>query len=285
MTRRALLPLLAASLLVGAGCQPSGPLVGGSPLAVRDAKVVSLSPSTTEIITKTGLNNQLIGRSANCNWPLNLASVSVVMTGTAPDYEKIVGLKPNLVVYDEALFSQAEIQKIKDLGIETLGWNPNSLKEYENQAWQIVNVMGGVMMTSEYIDGIHRYIQSGEAGLEEKGLSDVRVAVVVGRDNYLLAGTESLWADLLAQMGAKVIGPKGTSYAPMNVEAIIQGNPEVIFAAGTGEQILKDPRLRTVKAVAGRQVYNIDADVLLRRGGRLDQLTEAFSVGLNKVDR
>lgn len=102
--------------------------------------------------------------------------------------------------------------------------------------------------------------------------------------SYLAPGTDSFWADILRQCGVNPLGPKAKAFAPINVEAIVQADPQVIFTStGVGAKVLGDPRLQTVAAVKNKRVYEIETDVLVRRGARIDMLVDSIGVAIGKL--
>lgn len=284
MLRKGFLPLLAGALLILAGCEGREP-VGGVRREIARPKAVSLSPSVTEILSKTGLFENMIGRTMSCDWPANVLKTTVVTSGTSPDFEKIAGLKPDYVVYDGALYSEADLAKFKELNIKTLKWDPNTLKEYEQQGLTLSRDLGGETGMSEYMDSVYRSIQEANATRERDGVEQARVGLMTGSPGrYLAPGKESLWADVLKQTGSALVGPSGTIWAPLSTEEIIKQNPQVIITEeGKGSAILGDPALKSVAAVQRRLVFELDPDILLRRGGRLELLGEAFAAALSKI--
>lgn len=286
MLRRGFIGLLTCACLAFlAGCQ-SGPVVGGQPRAKDMPQVISLSPSTTELTSKFDVNRNLIGRTANCNFPpTTIASAEVVMDGTAPDYEKIAALKPDVVIYDKSLFSESEIGKIDQLGIKTVAWDPLTFEDYRRQLFTMASAIGGEMTTSEYIDSIFRGFAQARGVLSEKGIEKPGMMFLIGQPgSYLAPGSESFWADILRQCGAEPVGASGKAFAPINVEAIIQANPQVIFTSkGVGAKVLADPRLQSVAAVKNRRVYDVETDVLVRRGARVEMLVDSIGVAIGKL--
>lgn len=286
MLRRGALGLLTfISLAVLAGCQ-SGPVIGGQPRATAAPTVVSLSPSTTELTSKFDLNRTLIGRSSSCNFPpTSIDSAEIVMEGTVPDYEKIAALKPDVVIYDKSLFSENEVGKIDQLGIKTVSWDPLTFEDYRKQLFTMASAIGGEMTTSEYIDSVFRGFAQARGVLSEKGISNPGMMMLIGQPgSYLAPGTDSFWADILRQCGVNPLGPKAKAFAPINVEAIVQADPQVIFTStGVGAKVLGDPRLQTVAAVKNKRVYEIETDVLVRRGARIDMLVDSIGVAIGKL--
>jgi iron complex transport system substrate-binding protein len=125
----------------------------------------------------------------------------------------------------------------------------------------------------------------GEMGAASGGkLNPVpKVAVLMpgnSGDAYIV-GTDGFLGDVIKISGGISVGPKGTSFVPLNAESLVSFNPDVILVPGTkfdvsgADKVLKDPRFATVSAVKQKRVIVLDADILLREGQRVDQLIKA----------
>lgn len=286
MLRRSSLGILAAALLaVMAGCD-SGPVIGGKPRDPAQAKVVSLSPATTELTSKFDVGMGIAGKTANCNFPPSgNQTAQIVMSGTSPDYEKIAEIKPDFVLYDKSLFSENEISKIDQMGFKTLPWDPKTFEEYRTQLFTLSSAIGGEMTTSEYIDTVYRGFGQAKGVLKEKGLTEPPMMFLIGEPGaYLAPGTSSFWADIAKSCGLKMAGPDAAAYAPINVEAIIQAAPQFILTSdGVGAKVLKDPRLQGIPAVKNKRVFDMNPDILVRRGARIDTLVDSINVAIGKL--
>ena len=68
-------------------------------LAAKPAKIVSLTPATTEILFRIGAGERVVGKVEDiANFPPEAAGVPVVGTFSGINVEKIVGLEPDLVI-------------------------------------------------------------------------------------------------------------------------------------------------------------------------------------------
>src|SRR5271165_637676 len=109
MRRTVLLSLLLAALSL-CGCGPDKQTVRMRPKSYHH--VISLSPSTSELIGQYGSYNDMVGHSAADNFPTYAAGHGEIVVTTKPLYEKIAALKPDLILYDSALFSDQEIAQV-----------------------------------------------------------------------------------------------------------------------------------------------------------------------------
>ncbi len=270
---------LTAAVLVVAGCQKGGDDIGGVPREGGTPAIVSLSPSTSELVGKLSFQNMLSGRTAEDDFPQSVQAAPIVMQGTTPDYEKIASIKPDLIVYDASLFSEDEIKKVEELGADTLPFDATNLDEFIDYCYRLAGRVGGESTMSEYVDEIYNAAEAAKGIAPE---TKPRVALLMGSDGrYMVAGKNGFLAHLATLCGGEVIGPDGTVFADMSIESLVAADPQLIITNGSAQAILNDPRFANTFAVKNKQVANIDGDVLLRAGGRVEKLIGALSSLIN----
>src|SRR5688500_18590249 len=80
-------------------------------------RIVSLSPHITELIFAAGAGSKLIGVSRYSDYPDAARTVQDVGDASNLDLERIVALKPDLVVAWHSGNARADIEKLEKLGI------------------------------------------------------------------------------------------------------------------------------------------------------------------------
>lgn len=267
-----------------AGCKDVTP-IGGTPPPKTYRTAVSLSPGAAELITSKLTNVSLVGRTAACNWPVTNTNIPVVMKGVKPNYEQIAQLRPAIVVYDDLLFTNAaEIDKFKELGIDTFAVTGNSIEEFEKCIYKLGRTFHSESVCSEYVDNIEAAISAAKGAPPAKKL---KVAVLMpgsGSEHYI-AGSDSFVADVIRKSQGEFVGPKGDRFLPASAENLVSLNPDVIISAGLGKSIENDPRLQSIVAVKTKRVMSVDPDILLRRGARVNSLIRGIYDILSETAR
>ncbi len=279
---RWLLPLLVALFAVGCG-NPNEQIVGGTTNKDPVKSIISLSPSTTEIVSgRITMGPKVIGVTESCNWPLSLMKVAdppqIVMKGIKPNYEQIVGLRPDLIVYDAALFSEQDIQKINDLKIRTFSMKANTLQDFFVELYKLGTLTGTESFVNDYVVAMKGVMERGKVPIDPKP----KVAIIMpgqGSEHYIV-GTESFQADMVKACGGEPVGPKGTIFVAANAEELVSMNPDVILSAGVADSLRKDARLQNISAIKNNRVMEFNPDVITRRGGRVDRVMEQICVTL-----
>ena len=260
-----LLPIL---LLLG--CE-STPTHGGTLRTKQVRTIVSLSPSTTEILSLYFPGIKIVGRTASCDYPDTVKAIPV-MAGVKPDYEAIARVRPDLVIYDADLYNSADIEKLRQLKIETYAFRAKSLDGFIEELYKLASKLGGETEISELIDRI----MVDKIGNNSDSATKRRVMVVLGGPGeHMVAGTKSLQADMVRWAGFEPIGPEADKFVPANIESILAMKPDAFVVAGDPKFILEDPRLKALPAIAKKRVAEInDQSLILRAGGRVDVLLQ-----------
>lgn len=271
-------PVVALVAIVIAGCSPSTEQVIGGKSRPKEYKaVVSLSPSTTELFGSMIKYEVLKGRTSSCNWPPEIKLVPVV-AGVKPDYEKIAAIKPDLIVYDKSLYSDADVAKIKQICPDTWVLDADTLSDFKRQIIEFAAMTGGETNMSSYVDKI--YYAEHAAGDYKPNPKPKCALIMPGKGTeHMIDGTDSFQADVIRTCGGEPVGPKGKVFVPLSPETLTSENPDFIITAGDPADFLKDSRFANLKAVKENHVFGILADIVLRRGGRVN----VFIAGVSNI--
>ncbi len=255
-----------------AGCQER-PILGGRTAPKTYSKIISLSPSTTEIIASFSEGDALKGRTASCNFPDFVARIMTVAS-TKPDYERIASIKPDLIVYDRVLYSDADIEKLKQTGAELYPFDIHTVDGLIDWVYRYASKTGNEKRFAEYVDKIYAARQAAQAKVPSPRPS---VAIIIGSGPYMIAGLQTFQSDVVNLSGGQAVGPNSARFEPIDTEKLIALNPQAIFTDQPPDAILKDARLGTLEAIRRRRVARVNPDVLLRAGARVHKLIEAMS--------
>lgn len=256
--------------------------MGGKPHPHHRQTVVSLSPSTTELVATYAPLYEMVGRTAACNYPVVVASIPVITLGAKIDEAKIKAANPGVIIYDDALFRADEIEKLKAPGNEIFVLKGDTIDQFIDTLYEMGKTFHGELAFSGYIDSIR---SARSTALADPLPPGTKVAVVLPDSHGIgmAAGKGSFLADVVKATGATLVGPEGTRFGVVNPENLIGMNPDDIVIAATKETgpaavqaILSDPRYKSITAVKTRHIIVLDQDVVLRRGQRVDVLIDSM---------
>jgi iron complex transport system substrate-binding protein len=264
---------LLAVVIVGCG--------GDSSQEIRRApkayeKIVSLSPGLTEIVAMQLGSGRLKGRTKSCNYPISVSSVPVVMSGFKPDIEKLASIKPDLIIYDPVLFDESDVAKLKEIGCDVFPVQANTVDVFCKSLYKLGGMVKSESNISDYVDKIEK-ARSFAAGNAKDPKPKVAVIMPGKGIEHYVAGVGSFQADVVKCAGGEPVGPKMDRFVPLNVELLVQQNPDIIIVAGEVASVVSDPRLQSVKALKDKRVMGVNADFMLRAGSRVDKVIESLA--------
>jgi iron complex transport system substrate-binding protein len=244
-------------------------------------RVVTLSSLTTDIIYQLD-KTKLVGITGSTlfkNNP-NFQDIPRVSEGqTPPNLEKIVALKPDLVIGAEG-FSNQVIQRLKDLGISTLltqvkTWD--SLEELTQKLAQLIDANPQSLL--------NRY----QSFLPNNPTNNISTLVLVS-NQPILAPNKNSWAgDLLEKFQVKNLAAElqGKSsiggYITLSAEKVLEANPDVIIIVNPPqgnsktdilETFKKEPFWQKLQAIKNNRVYVFDYYGLVNPGS-IDAIAKA----------
>lgn len=269
------------ALVLAAGCGDTKPPEYGKRSPSIYKRVVSLSPSATEICA-TAFVRIILGRTAACNSPGSVRGITVVTDGLEPDLEKIKGLKPDCIVYDRAELSPERAATLKPLGIPIFEFGGDSIEEFTETLFAFGRVSGAEERGSTYVDKI---LLERDVALADRPKHRVKMAIVRqdAFGNIDIADSGGFVADVVGTAGGVTVGPAGKGWSKLDVGWLAKQDPQVIVVAGPETGIVDDARLIATSAGKNQRVFQVDPDLPTRRGSRVDRFIRLIASLVKKV--
>jgi len=272
--RKQLLGSVFIALLLLVGCkQPV--TFGGEPRTTVYRSVISLSPSTTELMALTGI--PIRGRTKACDFPIQVRDVEVV-ADLKPNYELIASKKPDLILYDRDLYGSTEVEKLKQTGAKVLPLGAPNVEGHIKEMYELGNLLSGEATINDYVIRLRKNIQASLGDRPPRPITAIMVIPDLS-GHHMLAGSKSFQADMVRISGATLLGPDSNKFEALNPEWVLSQNPDWIIVAGASKDFLSDSRFSSLSAVKNSKVFGIDQDVCIRRGMRV----EKFIYGAHKM--
>jgi iron complex transport system substrate-binding protein len=244
-------------------------------LKPRPERIISLAPSITETLFALGLGGRVVGVTSYCDYPPEAKQVEDVGDTLRPGIEKIVALKPDLVIISTSSQLESFVSKLEEVGIPVYISNPRNL-EGVLKSIEAIGDISGVRDRGRELAGS---LRDRVAAIESRvaGRSRPSVFLILGSNPLITAGRDAFVTDLIDRAGGKSISSdETTDYPQYSLETAVARRPEIIFLQA-GEDRIPDGLRQTPAAVTGR-VYRLDDELLLRPGPRivegLEQMAE-----------
>ena len=237
-------------------------------IAEKPETIISLAPAVTEVLYALGAGDRVIGVTSLCDYPSEAMEVDKVGDFEGPNVELVLQKEPDLVISGGYMHEEA-MGTLTDTGIIVL---PVEAESFDNVYVSIENI-GKAIGASDAAAEMIGDMQAGVAEVQEQvaDLSPVRVF-------YMLDYGEEIWTASAGTFIHDMIGFAGgvntaaeadTPWTRYSVEAIVEGDPEVIVCDVyvDVEAVKSDPALQGVSAVVNDRVYTVSDSNIFSRGG------------------
>lgn len=216
--------------------------------AMAATRVVSLAPSLSEIVVELGATDLLVGRLEAGETLPELVNVASVGGYGQLDMERLLSLRPDLILLWPGSVGVAQRDQLKRLNIPTFTAEPKNLTQLVDQVEGVATALNRAERGRELAARLRARLEQ----LRQQYAREQPLRVfyqVWDRPLYTVGGGQII-SDALALCGARNVFADLSLPAPqVSVESVLQRNPDVIIT-GTQAQLdaWKDwPQLEAVK--------------------------------------
>jgi iron complex transport system substrate-binding protein len=271
--RRSLLPLLLLVALVGGGCGQDGSKSdAAAPADQRPERIVSLSPTATEMLFAIGAGGQVVAVDSNSNYPEEAPRTD--LSAYQPNIEAIAGYKPDLVVYsDDPGELAAGLGRLSILALRQPA--ATRLDDTYAQLDQLGRATGHQAEAGRLVATMRAEIEKIAAARPERPLSYYHEL----DKNLYTATSKTFIGQLYGQLGMKNIADaadkEASGYPQLSAEYVIRADPDLIFLADTkccgqsARTVAARDGWDQLTAVRSGGVVALDDDVASRWGPRV----------------
>ncbi len=250
----------------------------------RPQRIVSLSPTATEILFAIGAGDQVVAVDQFSYYPPEAPVTD--LSGWDPNVEAVLSYEPDLVVIaNDANDLMAGMDAV---GVEVLlSSAPVDLEGGFASIAELGIAVGRVDEAAALVADLR-----GEIDAALAAAPDVPVRVYHELDNtYFSVSSNSFIGAVYAAMGAINIADEadadGYGYPQLTEEYIVEANPELIVITDlvgyTAEDVAARPGWGEVAAVRNGNIVVVNADIASRWGPRLPQFINAVAEALQSV--
>jgi iron complex transport system substrate-binding protein len=284
--RRHLVPLLLLLALLAGGCGQDGTTTGAS--APRPQRIVSLSPTATEMLFAIGAGGQVVAVDSNSNYPAEAPRTE--LAALQPNLEAIAGYKPDLVVYsDDPGELKAGLDKLSIPALQQPA--ATKLDDTYDQLDQLGRATGHPAEAAKLTATMRAEIgRIAAASRPERPLTYYHEL----DKNLYSATSKTFIGQLYGQLGMKNIADaadkEGTGYPQLSAEYVVKADPDLIFLADTkccgqsASTVAARDGWDQLTAVKTGGVVELDDDVASRWGPRVVDFLETVAAKVQTLE-
>jgi iron complex transport system substrate-binding protein len=236
-------------------------------------RIVSLSPSNTEIVFALGGGSRLVGGTDSDDYPAEAAALPDVVVQTAILKEQIVALDPDLILANGALFNPAaDIQQLRDLGYPVVVLTAQDVAGVEGDIRMIGQAIGSANVAETVVAGMETQFDAIDHALSGVPTRPRTFYEIGYQPDIYGPPADSPYADLITLAGGDPVSAN-EAYV-ISLEALVTADPEVILlgdaAYGTcPADVAKRAGWKKITAVKDGAVRPANDSVITRPGPRM----------------
>lgn len=244
-------------------------------------RVIALSPHAVELVYAAGGGPQLVGAVSYSDYPSAAKTLPRVGDNNALDLERIIALKPDLVIVWRHGNDERQLDRLRALGITLYHSEPRKLDDVATD----LTALGTLLGSRAQADAAAADYRARIAALRTRyaGRASVSVFYQVWDDPLMTLNGAHIVSDIIELCGGRNVFAQLAPLVPtVSTEAVVAANPEAIVTTSQGAtradaalpSLANWRRWPRMTAVARGNLFALDGDLINRPGPRLTQGAE-----------
>jgi iron complex transport system substrate-binding protein len=232
--------------------------------------IIVLSPEVAEIVCALDAETEIIGITAECNYPSSLSSIPKVGSFSSLDKEQIIALNPR-IIFCSALEQEGMAAELSKLGYQVEVIYPTSLQSLGQAITRIgalIDRKTEASALNENLENSIRQIKS--KAMAANGKRKPKVYLEIYRNPLMSVADSSFVGELIETAGGdNIFGSLERDYARVNPEMVINAKPDIMicYSQESLESILSRKGWQDIPALKNRRIYfdkDLNPDLLQR---------------------
>jgi len=239
-------------------------------------KIVSLAPNLTEMIYALKSENKLIANTTFCNFPEDAKSKEKIGDLFSIDYEKIIALKPDLILMTVEGNNKGSYEKLNDLNFKVFVSNPRDYEGIINTFSDMGKLTGKTTLADSLISVWNEKFEK----IKSESLKRERkkALLLISLNPLISASGKTFINEYLKYCNlANIAEDSPVNYPVFNREEILKRNPEIIIVQqniSKDDLLLQFPEWKNLSAIKNNMIIEIDPDLYFRPGPRFIEALE-----------
>jgi iron complex transport system substrate-binding protein len=247
-------------------------------------RVITLAPNLTEVVFAVGAGDRLVGNTTYCDYPEQAKSITKVGDTLHPSLERIIALRPQVVLVSTASQLEVFTQQLQSQNIAVFVTDPHDLDGVFKSIEQIGKILNHEQQAQALVQSLRERTNAVEQAVKQT--PPVRTFYQVSAEPLYTAGHDAFVTDLMRRAGgASVTGDVPGAWPKFSNESALAARPDAIIlpTGGSMGAANENPAeaLRNSPAVQAGRVYRINDDHLARPGPRAVQGLEEMARSLH----
>jgi iron complex transport system substrate-binding protein len=248
-------------------------------LAAAPKRIVSLNPTTTELLFAIGAGPRVVGRTSYDIFPAEVRAVADLGPGLRPNVEAVLAVHPDLVLLYASADNRDAARRLRASGVPTAAYRIDRIADME----RVTLVLG--RLTADTL-AAHRTVDSVRATLDRvrratASLPHPSTFWPLWESPLLSVGGGSFLNELLEIAGGRNVFADLPQPSPtVSFEELLRRDPDVIIAsAASTRHFAASDRFQTLRAIREHRIVVVDSTIATGPSARVG----ASAVSLARV--
>jgi len=303
LIRRINLLAMALAAVMLAGCHqqgrselPARPSADGFPVTIVDAqgidvtvatrpvRIVSTSPTVTEMLFALGAGDRVVAVTEQCDYPPETAELPRVGGFWTPSVEKVLGVNPDLVIGQRGNPPDF-VNVVRKSGVPVFTIDPKTMDEIFVSIRELARLIGDEEAGRDLIGEMQARLAAVKERVESVPERERKTAFMVLQVTPLwTAGSGTFLDDAIRAAGGRNVAHEVSGWRAFATESLLAADPDFIIAStmeGDPERMRKEITsnavLKRLTAVKEGRVLLLEADPLMRAGPKIVEAVETVA--------
>ena len=245
-------------------------------------RIISLIPSSTELLFAIGYGDEIIAVSNYCNYPEDKIKNLPRIGDQNLNVEKIISLSPTILVDTNSIHKRYE-SIFKKLKLNYVNIDIKTHSDVPKVAYWLAEQLGDKSKANPFVNEWNKEITS----LNSNNLSKkIRIYAEIGSNPIVAVGGNNNIDSIITFAGGKNVLANHEDYPLINSEMVLLSNPEIIiliYPDANIDSVKNRLGWKKIKAVQNNYIYAVDQDLFVRPGPRNLQAIRIVNNLINKV--
>ncbi|ATM98225.1 vitamin B12 ABC transporter substrate-binding protein BtuF [Proteus terrae] len=203
-------------------------------------RVITLSPSATEMAYAAGMGDNIVGVSAYSDYPAEAKSIEQVANWQGINIERILLLKPDLVIAWQGGNPQRSLDQLKALGIPIIYSDPQSIEEIADDLVTLSNYSHHpdiALKNAQQLRQQYQVLQQ-QYSSTISNHSKKKVFIQFGMQPLFTTSNNTLQSYIIELCGGEnIFANSPVTWPQVSREQVLTKQPDLIIFSGKADQI------------------------------------------------
>jgi iron complex transport system substrate-binding protein len=238
-------------------------------LAQPPERIVSLNPTTTELLFAIGAGRRVVGRTHYDMFPEGVKNVADMGQGLRPNVEAVLAARPDLVILYASNDNRDAARRLRASGVTTVAYKLDRISDFARVTTALGRVVGDTAAAARTVDSVQATIARVRAATAS--LQRPKIFWPFWDAPLLSVGGGSFINELIDIAGGKNVFSELPEPSPaVTFEELFKRDPDFVLTGDvTKRKFQGDAKWQTLRAVREDKIIVVDSTIAIGPSSRL----------------